>query len=82
LSAQKEFIKLCEIDTRIIEINEKDALESNNNNNNHNNDDSEIESTEELVFKGRNSKYPKRVKLIFILKKIICWFDIFICLFV
>jgi len=68
LSSNKESIKLSEIDTKIIEINDKgdlDVLGTDNNNIN----ESEIDSNEELIFKGRNSKYPKRV--IFALKIII-----------
>lgn len=57
LSPYKELVKLSEIDTRIIEINEKDVLENDNLLDN----DSEFDSKEEIVFKGRNSKYPKRV---------------------
>jgi hypothetical protein len=62
LSSNKELIKLCEIDTRIIDINERENLDvSEINNIITDNNDSEIESNEEMVFKGRNSKYPKRV---------------------
>jgi len=53
-----EKINFCEIDTRIIDNNEDTNIL--------NNEKSENENIEELIFKGRNSKYPKRVYFIFI----------------